>query len=232
MEQGPVRLHLGCGYRYLEGYINIDVADDHGKRRVDLISPLEALSFPENSVDEIRVEHVFEHFPRWMAELFLLEWFNWLRPEGLLLIVVPDFETTARAIIELQNEEEKCFKYRHIFGNHINPFSFHRDGFSRSKLEWMLTKHGYRILLLQTMVVDANTFRHRWDIRCAAAKDKDAPPFEKRRAEVLRALELYDEFEHTFSFVEQYLKKIAGSRQLEINFWLERYASFWKSHST
>lgn len=220
----PLRLHLGCGGRYLEGYVNIDVDDDGGRRRIDVALPLEDLSYAENSVDEIRIEHVFEHFPRWMAELFLLEWFGWLKPGGLLFLAVPDFETTARAILEPQSEEQRCFKYRHIFGNHTTSFSFHRDGFSRSKLHWMLTRHGYEIQLLRTVVVDANTFRHRWDIQCAAAKGTVAPSFEERRAALFRAVELYDELETVFPFIEQYLGKIAGLGKWESNFWLDRYA--------
>lgn len=220
----PLRLHLGCGGRYLDDYVNIDVDDDGGRRRIDVALPLEALSYAENSVDEIRIEHVFEHFPRWMAELFLLEWFGWLKPGGLLLMAVPDFETTARAILEPQSEEQRCFKYRHIFGNHTTSFSFHRDGFSRDKLHWMLTRHGYEVQMLRTVVVDANTFRHRWDIQCIASKGSAPPPFDKRRAEMFRAIELYDELETVFPFIEQYLGKIAGLRDGESNFWFDRYA--------
>jgi predicted SAM-dependent methyltransferase len=221
------RLHLGCGAVYLDGYINIDVDDDNGTRPVDLISPIEALSFPENSVDEVRIEHVFEHFPRWMSELLLFEWFNWFKLGGLLVMAVPDFEAMARSILELENEEEKCFKYRHIFGNHINLFSFHLDGFTCSKLRWLLERHGYTILAIQSVEVALNTPKARRDIHVLAQKQNDVP-MEERIKGMLRAMELYQELENVLPFIEQYLKKIAGAQEIQSNFWLSRYSMFQK----
>ena len=205
----------------------MDVDDENGKKPVDIVSPIEALSFPENSVDEIRIEHVFEHLPRWMGELLLFEWFNWLKLGGLLVMAVPDFEAMARAIFELQNEEEKCFKYRHIFGNHINLFSFHLDGFTCNKLRWLLEKHGYTILAIQSVEIAQNTPKARKDIHALAQKQTDVPK-EERITGILRAMELYQELENVLPFIEQYLKKIDGAQEIQSNFWLSRYPTLQK----
>ncbi|MBI4532224.1 MAG: hypothetical protein HY709_11975 [Candidatus Latescibacteria bacterium] len=225
----PLRLHLGCGPNYLEGYVNIDVDDAGGTRKVDYTSPVEGLIFPPNTVDEIRIEHVFEHFPRWMGELLLLEWFTWLKPGGLLVMAVPDFESMARAILELEDEEEKCFKYRHIFGTHYNLFSFHLDGFTRGKLKWMLERHGYTIIHLETVDVAVGTTRARKDIHLVAAKNNSAPSQEERIAKMINVLKRYEEFEETIPFVTEYLKKILGQTQITTNFWLDRYPSLRES---
>ncbi len=57
---GPVVLELGCGAKKTQGRIGVDCVDLPG---VDVVTDLEAgLAFmPDNSVDEIHSEHVFEH---------------------------------------------------------------------------------------------------------------------------------------------------------------------------
>jgi predicted SAM-dependent methyltransferase len=55
-----VKLHLGCGNNKKEGYVNCDISSDVNP---DMIVNLEKkLPFKENSVDEIIIEHVIEHF--------------------------------------------------------------------------------------------------------------------------------------------------------------------------
>ena len=57
-----MKLHLGCGERYLEGYTHIDLADfEH----IDYKMPVDNLSiFENNSIDEIYASHVVEYFDR------------------------------------------------------------------------------------------------------------------------------------------------------------------------
>ena len=54
-----MKLHLGCGNDYREGYVNCDISPDV---KSDKIVNLEKrLPFKDNSVDEIVVNHVLEH---------------------------------------------------------------------------------------------------------------------------------------------------------------------------
>jgi len=86
-----MKLHLGCGERYLEGYIHIDLGDfDH----IDYQIPVDDLSvFETNSIDEIYASHVIEYFDRNEVKILLKEWNRVLVDGGILRLAVPNFET-------------------------------------------------------------------------------------------------------------------------------------------
>jgi predicted SAM-dependent methyltransferase len=83
---GIVKLHLGYGQRYLEGYVNIDFPVSEDTLQKDNVADLHAgilgLRYPVGSVEEIRLHHVFEHFSRPVACALLASWFSWLYPGG------------------------------------------------------------------------------------------------------------------------------------------------------
>lgn len=114
-----VKLHLGCGEKYLEGYINIDYPpSEHTVMTVkaDIYQDIRTLEYNDNSVDEIRNHHLFEHFPRAEALKLLADWRRWLKPGGKLLIETPDFEESARAYIWVPTRKRRMELGRHIFG--------------------------------------------------------------------------------------------------------------------
>lgn len=82
--KNPIKLHVGCGLKHLEGYINIDVSPEV---KPDVVADICKLPFKDNSVDEIYTAHTLEHVPDFtkaMRELHRV-----LRPGGRLKIVVP-----------------------------------------------------------------------------------------------------------------------------------------------
>lgn len=84
-----LKLHLGCGKRYIPGFIHIDIANfDHIDYRisVDNLSVIES-----NSCSLIYASHVFAYFDRSEAIGVIKEWYRVLRPGGLLRMAVPDF---------------------------------------------------------------------------------------------------------------------------------------------
>ena len=89
-----MKLHLGCGKRYLKGFVHVDLADfEH----IDFKKDIRDLSFLEDkSATEIYVSHAFEYFDRVEAQDVLRSWFNTLSPGGNLYIVVPDFDALLR----------------------------------------------------------------------------------------------------------------------------------------
>ena len=57
-----MKLHLGCGRRYIPGFVHIDVIDHP---HVDHVSSIDNLSFlQDGSVELIYNCHVLEHFKR------------------------------------------------------------------------------------------------------------------------------------------------------------------------
>lgn len=83
----PMRLNLGCGFKRMIGFVNIDISEIC---QPDLCWDLTKtpLPFDSESVDEILAEHSFEHVPNWW-ELFK-DCARMLKPGGTLTIAVPD----------------------------------------------------------------------------------------------------------------------------------------------
>jgi predicted SAM-dependent methyltransferase len=85
-----MKLHLGCGAKRIDGYINVDSRPTDA---VDIIADARVLEdFEEDSADVIYVCHVLEHFSRWEHMGALKRWYDILKPGGILRIAVPDFE--------------------------------------------------------------------------------------------------------------------------------------------
>lgn len=82
------KLNLGCGFRTLEGYINLDIVDVPG---VDVVWDINKLPLPfeDNSFEEIicddLLEHIFDYIP------ILTELHRILAHGGLLKIRSPHF---------------------------------------------------------------------------------------------------------------------------------------------
>jgi len=92
------KLHLGCGNKKIEGYINVDCRYLPSVDRIDNVRFLR--SFKENSVDVIYASHVLEHFSRWDYHQVLKRWYDLLKPGGTLRIAVPDFKKLAQYYLE------------------------------------------------------------------------------------------------------------------------------------
>ena len=89
----PLKLRLGCGKRYIPGFVHVDLDDfpyiDH-RSRIDRL-PM----FADGSAELIYCCHAFEYFDRVEGLDVLREWRRVLTPEGILRLAVPDFEVLA-----------------------------------------------------------------------------------------------------------------------------------------
>ena len=85
-----LKLHLGCGKRYIPGFVHVDQDDfphiDH-RSRIDQL-PM----FANGSAELIYCCHAFEYFDRQEAPAVLAEWHRILAPGGILRLAVPDIE--------------------------------------------------------------------------------------------------------------------------------------------
>jgi len=82
-----MKLNLGCGSDYRQGYINVDRVSGVA----DVVHDLNVFPYPwpDNSADEVVARHVLEHLEdirKVMDELWRI-----LKPGGQLLIYVPHF---------------------------------------------------------------------------------------------------------------------------------------------
>ncbi len=143
-----IRLHLGCGQRYFEGYINIDYPlSEHSVQQTsvaDELHDLTGMRYPAGSVDEVRLHHVFEHFERAKAAALLASWNSWLKREGILHVEVPDFGRTARAVLgRFSSGQARMVGLRHIFGSQEAHWAVHFEGYTRVTLVEMLQRFGF-----------------------------------------------------------------------------------------
>ena len=95
-----MKLNLGCGFDYREGFVNID---GNGQLpRVDKVIDLTHESvtkyFGPDSESSLEVEHVLandfiEHHTHWEATQLMRDFFQILAPGGTLEMKLPDFES-------------------------------------------------------------------------------------------------------------------------------------------
>jgi SAM-dependent methyltransferase len=143
-----MKLHLGCGEKYLEGYVNIDFPDSEQsviKTKADVYyKNMSELSYPDNSVDEIRSHHLFEHFTRAQALKLIARWRRWLKPGGLLVIETPDFTTSATLFVGSSSVKRRFELARHIYGSQEAGWADHKDFWDTYKFSFVFKKFGFK----------------------------------------------------------------------------------------
>lgn len=93
-----LRLHLGCSDVYLEGWLNVDMADP--RHRLDLSWDLRrGIPLPDGRADAIFAEHLFEHIGLDGGLSLMRECRRVLAPGGVVRITVPDLERYARSYL-------------------------------------------------------------------------------------------------------------------------------------
>ena len=142
----PLRLHLGCGKQHLPGYVNVDYPQSaHAvmKVRPDYEADIMELEFPPESVDEIRLHHVFEHFNRVSALALLIRWHEWLRVGGKILIETPDLIGCARVLLSDASFQVRMGIVRHLAGDQAGSWAYHVDHWFAERFAVTLGKLGF-----------------------------------------------------------------------------------------
>lgn len=90
-----MRLNLGCGDHYAEGWVNIDCTD---AVRSDLVHDVLAdrLPYPDGSVQAVYAGHFLEHVEEERLPALLAEIDRVLQPGGQAVFVGPDHERAVR----------------------------------------------------------------------------------------------------------------------------------------
>lgn len=155
-----MRLHLGCGKRYIDGFVHVDLDDfPHIDYRHDIT---ELPMFEDGSVELIYCCHAFEYFDRQQVPQVLREWWRVLEPGGTLRLAVPDFD----ALIEVYHRTGELSK---IIGPLYGRFAvagvpggclYHKTVYNSDDLRGMLESAGF-------------TNVHRYDWRQTLHRDYD-----------------------------------------------------------
>ena len=82
-----MKLNLGCGTDYIEGWVNID----NGNTKCDIKHDIESFPWPiENScVDEIKMQHILEHISKDNFIPFLREVYRVCSNNAMIYIISP-----------------------------------------------------------------------------------------------------------------------------------------------
>jgi hypothetical protein len=162
-----VKLNIGCGTDYREGFVNIDGSDQ--LRRVDKIIDIEVDSlighFKPNSIEFILANDIIEHHFRWNAVRILSEFYQLLIPGGRIQIRVPDAEyiinswriPIERKIVLLfggqdfsQGHDEEMDQSRKIFPQ----FFCHKYGWTRKAMTAELKQIGFSEVITRKAVTN------------------------------------------------------------------------------
>ncbi len=133
------KLHLGCGSRYIPGFVHIDLMDF---KHIDYKRSIDDLSiFEDDSVDLIYACHVLEHFNRNNIKNVLKEWCRVLKPGGTIRISVPGFEELVKIY---QKYKDLKLIIGPLMGGQTYLYNFHNIVFDFNFLSDLLEETGFR----------------------------------------------------------------------------------------
>ena len=157
-------LNVGCGYPLRQKLHQHFHGPEWREIRLDLdpevhpdivcsitdMSPVTA-----DSVDAVWSSHNLEHLARHEVPLALAEFIRVLKPQGLLLLTLPDLQQVARLVVEDRLEDSAYISQSGpitaldmIFGHTAslargNRFMAHRTGFTARTLRQLLSEAGF-----------------------------------------------------------------------------------------
>lgn len=137
-----IKLHLGCGKRFLPGYLHVDI---NNFNHIDYISDVGDLSFFQDStVDEIYASHVLEYYDLVEVKKVLNEWKRVLKVNGEIKLAVPNFEN----LVKIYN---KTGLISDVIGPIIGrwelnngTYLYHKQIYDESSLTKLLKELGFR----------------------------------------------------------------------------------------
>lgn len=133
-----IKLHIGCGTIYKEGWINIDNNSDNNIKKLDFMWDLrKPLPLPENSVDFIYNEHFLEHLTVDNGVGLIKNLMKILKPNAVLRIAMPDLRKS------VENYMNK---------NYLNE---NKDGLKKYGLDFIQTN-------AEALNIDFRWWGHQW----------------------------------------------------------------------
>lgn len=135
-----MKLHLGCGYKRLEGFVNVDIRPETNCDILDDVAVLKNIE--NNSADLIYACHVLEHFNRTQYKDVLKRWTEILKSGGVLRVSVPDLYKVSELHYTKKYSLKKLMGF--LYGGQNYPENFHYIGFDFDTLKEDLEELGYK----------------------------------------------------------------------------------------
>ena len=102
------------------------------------------LPFADKSFDRVFSSHVLEHFNRSEWESVLSEWIRLIKPDGDLLLYLPNIEWAAKRIVNDRTIDGDVLNV--LYGAQTNPYDFHYNGLTPDIMKYHLEKFGMEIV--------------------------------------------------------------------------------------
>jgi predicted SAM-dependent methyltransferase len=145
-----MKLNLGCGGDYKEGYINVDAFD---KTVADKIMHAYDLKFKDNIFDEISIIQLIEHLGIVGSIHCLSECFRVLKPGKKIIIETPDLRKAFEKYLKGDREARKNI-LPWIYGVDI-PGMVHRFCFPDDLIEEILNSIGFEKIKKEYIEIDS-----------------------------------------------------------------------------
>lgn len=131
-----MKLHLGCGNAYLDGWVNIDLDSPVADIKDDV---LQLSLIPDDSCEIIYACHILEHLGRkgYMDALSL--WKTKLKKGGVLRLAVPDLQK----VLKLYDGTNLKSFWGFLYGGQRTKYDYHSVGFDFHSLEEDLRDLGF-----------------------------------------------------------------------------------------
>lgn len=137
-KSGEFRLHVGCGERFIPGFLHVDIRP---LAHVDIVAPADLLNMiQDETVDLLYNCHILEHVRRGQEMRVLKEWFRVLKPGGILRTAVPDFESVVNRYRGTGNLEELMGL---LYGRQDYEENIHYQAFDFARLKSLLERVGF-----------------------------------------------------------------------------------------
>jgi len=133
-----VKIHLGCGFRRLPGYVHVDVRAEY---EPDHIGTAQALPFDDNAASLLYFSHGLEHIRKNEVARVVAEFRRVLRPGGTLRLSVPDFAV----LTDLYNDGVSLTRLGCINGGQDNEHDVHYAVYDWEHLACVLHQDFYDI---------------------------------------------------------------------------------------
>ena len=138
-----MKLHLGCGTKKIDGWINIDSIEAF---RPDLLQDItQPLPYSDLSADEILAEDLLEHFDKYLRYVVFYEWVRVLKVGGRVTLQVPNFKKILFKYFKFGYDNFVDF----LFGEnmwesktYIGHFGNHKWGYSEETLKRFVEQFG------------------------------------------------------------------------------------------